>query len=99
MVTSILAKQAIVIVSRVAIGRKSTAIIRLLTQWISTFRPIVLQPLDDMSKVSAIPDNKIVWVTSKESLGVTFDPHLSFSNYISNLSRSCFMHIRDLRRI
>src|SRR6218665_3593591 len=30
---------------------------------------------------------------------VTFDPHLSFSNNISNLSRSCFMHIPDLRRI
>src|SRR6218665_1489564 len=28
-----------------------------------------------------------------------FYPHLSFSNHISNLSRSCFMHIRDLRRI
>src|SRR6218665_2045926 len=33
------------------------------------------------------------------NLGVTFDPHLSFSNHISNLSRSCCMHIRDLRRI
>src|SRR5678815_4080884 len=33
------------------------------------------------------------------NLGVTFDPHLSFSNHITNLSRSCFMHIRDLRRI
>src|SRR6218665_4073720 len=33
------------------------------------------------------------------NLGVTFDPHLSFSNHISNLSRSCFMHISDLRRI
>src|SRR6218665_1067666 len=33
------------------------------------------------------------------NLGVTFDPHLSFSNHISNLSRSCFMHTRDLRRI
>src|SRR6218665_1259490 len=33
------------------------------------------------------------------NLGVTFDPHLSFSNHISNLSRSCFIHIRDLRRI
>src|SRR6218665_2147352 len=30
---------------------------------------------------------------------VTFDPHLSFSNHISNLSPSCFMHIRGLRRI
>src|SRR6218665_37360 len=36
---------------------------------------------------------------SVRNLGVTFDPHLSFSNHISNLSRSCFMHIRDLRRI
>src|SRR6218665_1612819 len=33
------------------------------------------------------------------NLGVTFYPHLSFSNPISNLPRSCFMHIRDLRRI
>src|SRR6218665_1293632 len=33
------------------------------------------------------------------NLGVTFDPHLSFSNHISNLSRSCFMHIRDLHHI
>src|SRR6218665_7655 len=31
------------------------------------------------------------------NLGVTFDPHLSFSNHVSNLS--CFMHIRDLRHI
>src|SRR6218665_643368 len=37
--------------------------------------------------------------TPVRNLSVTFDPHLSFSNYISNLSRSCFMHIRDLRRI
>ena len=33
------------------------------------------------------------------NLGVNFDPHLSFSNHIANISRSCFMHIRDLRRI
>src|SRR6218665_1756367 len=33
------------------------------------------------------------------NLGVTFDPHLSISKHISNLSRSCFMHIRNLRRI
>src|SRR6218665_1666239 len=33
------------------------------------------------------------------NLGVTFDPHLSFPNHISNLSRSCFMHVRDLRLI
>src|SRR6218665_149169 len=33
------------------------------------------------------------------NLGVTSDPRPSFSNHISNLSTSCFMHIRDLRRI
>src|SRR6218665_1750733 len=33
------------------------------------------------------------------NLGVTFGPHLSFSNHISNLSPPSFMHICDLRRI
>src|SRR6218665_1989979 len=36
---------------------------------------------------------------SVRNLGVTVDPHLSFSNHISNLSRSCLMHIRAPRRI
>src|SRR6218665_1090556 len=41
---------------------------------------------------------------SVRNLGVTFDPHLSFSNNNvisnhSNHSTSRFMHIRDLRRI
>jgi len=38
-------------------------------------------------------------LASVRNLGVTFDPHLSFSNHISNFSRSCFMRIRDLRHI
>src|SRR6218665_2940304 len=33
------------------------------------------------------------------NLGVIFDQNLSFSDHIAQLSRSCFMHIRDLRRI
>src|SRR5688572_5747526 len=33
------------------------------------------------------------------NLGITLDPHLSFSNHVSNLSRSCFKHIRNLRCI
>src|SRR6218665_2513846 len=33
------------------------------------------------------------------NLGVIFDQNLSFSDHITQLSRSCFMHIRDLRRI
>ena len=31
------------------------------------------------------------------NLGVIFDQNLSFSDHITQLSRSCFMHIRDLR--
>ena len=38
-------------------------------------------------------------VTSARSLGVLFDNHLSFDNQITALSKSCFYHIRDLRRI
>jgi len=33
------------------------------------------------------------------NLGVIFDKHLTFHDYITNLSQSCFFHIRDLRRI
>src|SRR6218665_3167517 len=33
------------------------------------------------------------------NLCVIFDQNLSFSDHITQLSRSCFMHIRDLRRI
>src|SRR6218665_1510278 len=62
------------------------------------------------AQIKKIPDSSIRLSNNSSSttfisdapvrnLGVTFDPHFSFSNHISNLSRSCFMHIRDLRRI
>src|SRR6218665_3995300 len=64
------------------------------------------------AQIKKIPDSSIRLSNNSSSttfisdapvrnLGVTFDPHLylSFSNHISNLSHSCFMHIRDLRRI
>src|SRR6218665_946635 len=62
------------------------------------------------AQIKKIPDSSIRLSNNSSSttfisdapvrnLGVTFDPRLSFSNHISNLSRSCFMHIRDLRRI
>lgn len=35
--------------------------------------------------------------TSVHNLGITFFKHLFFSRHISHLSRSCFLHIRDLR--
>ena len=38
-------------------------------------------------------------VYSARNLGVIFDINLTFSQHISALSKSCFYHIRDLRRI
>ena len=32
-------------------------------------------------------------------LGVAFDPAFSFKKHVSNICRSAFYHIRDLRRI
>src|SRR6218665_3283016 len=53
-----------------------------------------------MFRVSIHFRGKTKFCTSSVSnLGVTFDPHLSFPNHISNLSGSCFMQIHDLRRI
>jgi len=36
---------------------------------------------------------------SARNLGFIYDAHLTFSDQISSLARSCFYHIRDLRRI
>ena len=38
-------------------------------------------------------------VPSARNLGVIFDSNLSFNDHISYISKSCFSHIRDLRRI
>ena len=38
-------------------------------------------------------------MSSARNLGVIFDSNLSFSDHISYISKSCFSHIRDLRRI
>ena len=38
-------------------------------------------------------------VSSAQNLGIIFDSNLSFSDHISYISKSCFSHIRDLRRI
>src|SRR5664279_4837045 len=47
-----------------------------------------------------LPDNTtIAPVHSAKNLGIIFDSNLSFDNQISNLSRACYFHIRDLRRI
>ena len=48
----------------------------------------------------SLPNNiSIQPVSSARNLGVIFDSKLSFSEHISSLSKSCFCHIRNLRKI
>ena len=52
------------------------------------------------NKTLSLPDNVSVKpVSSARNLGVIFDSQLSLSDHISSVSKSCYCHIRDLRRI
>ena len=44
-------------------------------------------------------DNDICPSDSVRNLGVVFDSNFSFHKHVSNICKSCFYHIRDLRRI
>lgn len=47
-----------------------------------------------------MPSNEVITPTdSARNLGVIFDSTLSMSQHISSVSKSCFLSIRDLRRI
>ena len=47
-----------------------------------------------------MPSNAIITPTSSpRNLGIIFDSTLSLSDHISSVSKSCFLSIRDLRRI
>ena len=47
----------------------------------------------------AVLDNEMNPADSARNLGVFFDSSLNFRQHISQLSSSCFYHIRDLKRI
>jgi exonuclease III len=52
------------------------------------------------SPIIHLPNNVTLSpVTSARNLGVIFDNNLTFSQHISAISKSCFLNIRDLRRI
>jgi len=59
------------------------------------------QQLTKLSHTSlSLPDNVTVSpVSSARNLGFIFDSNHSLSQHISSLSRSCFLHIRDLKRM
>ena len=44
-------------------------------------------------------DNDITPSDSVRNLGVIFDSDFSFHKHVSNICKSCFHHLRDLRRI
>ena len=50
-------------------------------------------------KLTISSNTTIQPVSSARNLGIIFDSNLSFSDHISYISKSCFSHIRDLRRI
>ena len=56
-------------------------------------RPIISLNLDSTSTDTFTPTSPV------RKLGVICDQNLSFSDHITHLSHSCFMHISELRRI
>ena len=68
------------------------------TEFILFGTPHQLSKLKNTSLALASGTN-ITPSSSARNLGFTFDTHLSYHNQISALSKACFYHIRDLRRI
>ena len=60
--------------------------------------PTQLAKMDNPS-LSLPSSTSIKPVASARNLGVIFDSNLSFSDHISYILKTCFAHIRDLRRI
>jgi hypothetical protein len=68
------------------------------TEFLLIGLPLQLAKISNAS-LSPSPDTSVLPVSSARNLGFIFDSNLAFSDQISSLSRSCFLHIRDLRRI
>ena len=57
------------------------------------------QQLSKLNNLVLNSDTTITPVTSARNLGIIFDNNLCFESQIKSLSKSCFYHINDLRRI
>jgi hypothetical protein len=57
-----------------------------------------LAKIADIS-LALTPDTTLKPAKSARNLGFIFDTHLSYHDQISSLTKACFYHIRDLRRI
>ena len=68
------------------------------TEFLLIGLPTQLAKIDNPS-LSMPSSTSIKPVASARNLGVIFDSNLSYSDHISYISKTCFAHIRDLRRI
>jgi len=68
------------------------------TEFLLIGLPQQLAKLSQNSRI--LSDNTTISATTTaRNLGIILDSNLSFKQHISSLSKSCFYHIRDLRRI
>lgn len=68
------------------------------TEFLLIGTPQQVQTLTD-SSISLTHDTTVTPASAVRNLGFIFDTHLSYHNQISSLTKACFYHIRDLRRI
>ena len=68
------------------------------TEFLLIGRPAQLSKIHNPT-LTISSDTTIQPVSSARNLGIFFDSNLSFSDHISYISKSCFSHIRDPRRI
>ena len=60
---------------------------------------INLQKIPDHMKRFSVGNETVEPVSVVRNLGVLFDEHLSMKAHISNISRTCFFHLRRLRSV
>ena len=68
------------------------------TEFLLIGSPQQLSKIPDTT-LTLTPDTILSPAKSARNLGFIFDPHLSYHDHISTITKSCFIHIRDLRRI
>ena len=68
------------------------------TEFLLIGSPQQLNKISDTT-LTLTPDTVLSPANSARNLGFIFDPHLSYHSHISTITKSCFIHIRDLRRI
>ena len=66
---------------------------------LSTLLELIFLLIGLKQQLSKIQDCSLTTTHSARNLGFIFDEHVTFSDQITALSKSCYYHIRELRRI